>query len=454
MNELMNQQFSTQAVRKKGKMGLINNVDLIIFAFSSVFFSRIIIITIRAPSFLNLLHFIIVPFVLGVVLFTARTREYRQIKLAQSLLLALFILFMVTVASALLNDAGLINAIVSFMILAEPFMLLLAIISTPMTAASVKKLWNFLLGSAFVNFILAAFQKPMIESGRLNGHGLNGTDGCGGVFYPTGAGNYVSCSLSIVFALYFFTSGKDKPLWMRFAAIVAALWQLLFSDSKQILLVLLIGWLLLIISNFQDIGKSLQFLSGLALFAVMFFWAAENIEVFSTYLVWVRPELYGSDGVAWYSKFAGIRGVISYYQSPLNWFLGLGPGHTVSRLGGWFLRDYRSLLEPLGSTIHPLSAEMMTFLTTFWLATSSSLFSPIFSWAGIWGDLGLLGLAAYLYLDFLVWRYLCTDQFLKFIALSTVCLGLIFTQMEEPGYMLSIAMMIGISWQHSRQLHL
>jgi hypothetical protein len=78
------------------------------------------------------------------------------------------------------------------------------------------------------------------------------------------------------------------------------------------------------------------------------------------------------------------------------------------------------------------------------------MFSPLFGWAGIWGDLGLLGLAVYLYLGFVVWRYLCTDNLSQFFLLSIAVFGLIFSQMEEPGYMLSITFMIGLQWHYNR----
>lgn len=77
------------------------------------------------------------------------------------------------------------------------------------------------------------------------------------------------------------------------------------------------------------------------------------------------------------------------------------------------------------------------------------MFSPLFGWAGIWGNLGFLGLAAYLYLSFLVWRKLCLDDFSKFLLLSVFAFGLIFSQMEEPGYMLFVATIIGLQWQEN-----
>lgn len=436
--------------KKPKKKGWIDNTSLIILAFSVVFYSRIFCAITHAPSIFNLAHFAVVPFVLGVVLFTSRAKDRKQINIAYSFVLGLLIFLVAVLASALWNNTGLINAIVSFMMLCEPFIFLLSIVCIPMSAESITRIKKWLMWSVLINFVLAAAQKPLIEAGKLYAKGLNGTDGCGGVFFPTGAGNYVSASVSIAFALYFFTNEKSFPLWMRIGAVIAAFWQILFSDSKQLLLAYLVAWILLILVNSKDFGKTIKFLSAITFFGYGFLWCVQNLEAFAGFTAWARPELYGSDGQAWYAKFYSVHSILSHYQSYLNWLFGLGPGHTVSRLGVWFLRDYWFILGPLGATTNPISQEAMDFVNSFWLCYSSSLFSPIFGWAGIWGDLGLLGVGAYLFLWYLTWQHFGLDDSLKVTLLTVLVMGFIFTQMEEPGFMLSIAFILGLAWQEQR----
>ena len=437
--------------KKPNKKGFIDNISLIILAFSVVFYSRIFCAITRAPSILNLAHFVVVPFVLGVILFTSRSKDHKQIAIAYSFLLGIFIFLVAVLASALWNNTGLINAIVSFMMLCEPFIFLLSITCIPMSAKSVTRIKNWLIWSVLINFVLAAVQKPLIDAGKLYAHGFNSTDGCGGVFFVSGAGNYVSASVSVVFALYFFTNEKTFPLWMRIVAIIAAFWQILFSDSKQIVLAYLIAWVLLILVNSKDFGKTIKLLSAIAIFGFGFLWCVQNLEAFAAFTSWARPELYGQDGYAWYTKFYSVRSILSHYQSPLDWLFGLGPGHTVSRLGVWFLRDYWSILGPLGATTNPISQEAMEFCGNSWLCSGSTFFMPIFGWAGIWGDLGLLGVGAYLFLCYLAWQHFRLNDSLKVTLLAVFVMGFIFTQMEEPGFMLSIAFILGLAWQE-RQL--
>jgi hypothetical protein len=429
----------------KGK-GYVKNSALAILTFCSVFYARIVATTIRF-SLLNLFHFVLVPAMCAFALSTTRITDPKQIALCFAYLRGLTILFGVTLASALLNQAGLINAIASFMMLGEPFMFLLAMTCIPVTSQIFTKMRNLLYWSVLINFVLASVQKPLIDAGKLNAQGLNGTDGCGGVFFVSVAGGYVSASVSIVFALYLLTSDRTKPLWLRIGVALAALWQLLYSDSKQLLLAYGVAWLLLVLLNSKDIVKTLKLAIGLAIIIFIGVWCATNLEEFKAYTAWARPELYGSDGDAWYAKFYSIHIILARYQSPLNWWLGLGPGHTVSRLGGWFIRDYAAILGPLGSTTTTVGQQTTEFSQSFWLTGGSTMFSPFWGWVGIWGDLGVLGLGAYLYLGYLTWRHFGWNDILKVNILNVFVLGFIFTQMEEPGYMIFMAFMFGLSWQ-------
>lgn len=433
---------------KKQKLS-ISNTNLIIFAFATVFYGRIFCTVTSAPSILSHAHFAVIPLVLLTVLLTAPIKDRQQIKLVYSLLAGLFIFFVAILASAFWNKSGFINAVVSFMMLGEPIMFLLAIICIPMSGESLKKVKKWLTWSVVINFLLAAVQKPLIDMGLLYAEGFNGTDGCGGVFFVSGAGNYVSASVSLAFAICFFVTEKKVALWLRIIALLTAFWHILFSDSKQLVFAYLVAWLLLVVVNSQDLRETIKLLLGVITVGLTFYWCVQNIEIFRAYQSWARPELYQADGEVWYAKFYSVRAILSEFQSPLDWLFGLGPGYTVSRLGAWFLNDYWSILGSLGATKSSIGPEARVFIKDFWLTSGSSMFSPIFGWAGIWGDLGLLGLGSYLFLANLVWQNFSLNNAIKITLLCVLVLGFIFTQMEEPGYMLSIAMIIGLSWQEN-----
>lgn len=417
------------------------------FAFASAFFPRIIE-AVGFPSLINFLHFITVPFTLIIALTKTTTKQIKQIVIAKKLLIGLFLFLLTVITSGLINTAGAINVIVDYLLLAEPFMFLLAVIAIPMSIAKVKFFRQFLLVCASLNMVLALIQKPLIDSGHLYADGFDGTDGAQGVFFVSGAGNYVSTSVSIKFALYYLFFYKESPLWLRLVWLAIAFVQLIISDSKQILICSGLAFIILTFINFQDLRKILGYLLTLVILLVIFSWCVENLEAFHAFSNGMEKfSEWGPGGAAREIKTAPFRIAVSYYESILNWLFGLGPGHTYGRLGAWFLKDYSNLFIPLQATTHPATNETWTAYYQSWIALESTLYHPFFGWAGIWGDLGLVGLGAYLYLAYLVWHNVCLDELSKFFMLVVFAVGLIFTQMEEPGYMLFTAMLIGLRWQ-------
>ena len=435
---------------KQNKPYILKSSTLLIIAFATVFFPRVIN-SVGFPAVINFVHFAIVPFACIIAVFQTRTKNRNQISISKALMSGLIVLLGVMTASALFNTAGAINIILGFFLLAEPFMFLLGIICIPMNQASFERFRRWLIGFSFFHIFLALIQKVLLDLGIMHITTMSvPEDNIQGVFYLSGSGHVVGSSVSISFGLYYLLSNKNSPLWIRILVFFAAFLQLLFADAKQVLLVSLVSWMLLIILSVKDIKKTIQYIVIAIITCSILVWCVQNVELFSAFNTWVRPEIYGSDGEATLLKTASIRIILSYFKSPLNWLLGLGPGHTVGRLGGWMLPGYGNLLNPLGATIHPVSQQAWDAVDASWLGTSSSMFSPFFGWAGIWGNIGFLGLAAYLYLAFIVWCRLCHDNFSKFLMLNVFVHGLIFSQMEEPGYMLFVAALIALQWQERR----
>lgn len=439
--------------KPKPKKGFYKGTTLAIAAFSTGFYSRIFCSITRAPSALNHLHFLAVPFSTAVILATAKPKDRQQIAIVQMLLVGLMGLFTVMIASALLNDAGLINAVLSFMILGGPFMLLASVVCLPMSTESFEKFRQWMIRSSFANMILAFIQWPLLKFRKISAGGLDETDGMAGVFFVSGAGNYVSSTVSLYFAFYYLLFAKEAPQWLRSLTVLGALLQLQLSDSKQILFALFLGLGLVVLLNVKNPAKTLMYVIGLVLLVFIFLWCVENVELnflaaFKNYIN--KDGAWGPNGEAPRIKPIAFKIVVNYFESPLNWLLGLGPGHTVGRLGGWLLKENWALLGPLGATRHPASEAVLYEYYHSWLALESTMFCPMFGWAGIWGDLGFIGLGAYLFLASIVWRYLCFDNFSRFLMMSTAMLGFIFTQMEEPGHMLYTASLIGLHWHERR----
>jgi len=356
--------------------------------------------------------------------------------------------------SALLNEAGEINVILSFLLLGEPFLLLLSLISLPMSLSISEKLNTWLVRLGFLNLFLALAQYVLFFILGRHPTGNGNPDYIQGVFYHSGAGHVVSTSVSMSFALYYFVSAKNQSLLLRLGVILAAIFQMLVSDAKQVLSVFLVAGFLLILTKIKNLVEFVKYLFLGVLAGFILWWCVENILLFEAFKTWARPEIYGTNGEATLLKTASIRIIIAHFHSSLNWILGLGPGHTVGRLGGWMIRSYWNLLAPLGVTYNSVSDEVWQRVGESWLGDQSSMFSPLFGWAGIWGDFGFLGLGIYLLLAYLVWHYLCLDDLSRFFLFSIFVFGWIFSQMEEPGYMLFMAFVIGVRWRQCFYSHI
>lgn len=437
--------MNLQYVSQKKNKGYIQLSHLLMFGFCLVFYSRVLTL-LKFPSIINLLHLGLIPYICVFIVLKTRTKSKSQIAVSKALILGLALLLTTMIASALLNSAGIINIVVDFILLGEPFMMLLAFVSIPMSATKIAQLRSLLIYSGFINTLFAFIQRYVFNLQVRPGL----SDNIKGVFIAQGAGHVIGASVALTFGLFYFITAKTVPIWMRAVVVLATVWHMLLADAKQVLLSFLVGGSLLLLTKLKNAGEALKYLSATLVIAIVILWCIQNVPAFHAFNTWIRPEIYGPEGEATKLKLAAIRIVPSYYHSFLNSWLGLGPGHTVGRLGGWMLREYNDLLAPLGSTVHPASNAVWQATAQSWLGNQSSIFSPLFGWAGIWGDLGFVGLGAYLYLWFLVWRYICVDDFSKFLVLCVFAFGLVFSQMEEPGYMLFVVSLIGLRWQEHR----
>jgi hypothetical protein len=435
----------SKANRKRRNIYLSTSTAIVI-AFASVFFSRVLD-SLGAPSVINFAHFAVVPFALGVALTKNKITDLHQRTIIYSIISCLLIFFTVILISAVLNNAGEINAILSFLLWGEPFLILVAVLCLPSNRELIDRLQRWLLYSFVFHTLLALIQNYILRLYENSG----GPDNIQGVFYNSGAGHVVGASVALTFGIYWFVAGTRYPLWLRGAFGLATFWHMLLADAKQVLLSLMVGGVLLLLTKFKNLTQALKYIALTVLFGLALQWCIANLAAFDGFTTWMRPEIYGPQGEATLLKTASFRIIPTFYESNLNWLFGLGPGHTVDRLGGWMWREYWQLFGPLGATTHPASSSIWQAVGASWLGNQSSMFSPLFGWAAIWGDLGVVGLIAYSGLCVVVYLMVCIDDISKFMLFSVFAVGWVFSQMQEPGYMLTIAVLIGLNW-HSHQL--
>ena len=437
--------FETSFQRKKREEHCLKISVLIAIAFGSVFFSRMLD-TLGAPSMINFAHFALVPLATGVALVKSRIRDREQRSIVYAILSWLIVFIIIILVSTLINGAAVINAILAALLWVEPFLLIVAVLCLPSQSTLINRLQKWMVYAFVFHTSLAFVQQYVLHLYRLPGM----EDNIQGVFYRSGAGHVVGASVALDFGIYWFFTGKQYPLWMRGVFLLAAFWQMIISDAKQVLLYVLAGGVLLLFSKLKSLVETIKYLSAGAVIGITLHWCIENLAAFRPFKTWMRPEIYGPDGEATLLKTSVLRIVPTFYESTWNWLFGLGPGHTVDRLGGWMLREYWHLLGPLGATTHPATSAVWTATGDSWLGDQSSMFSPLFGWAGVWGDFGLIGLVSFLGLCIVVYYKLCTNDVSKYLIFSALFVGLIFSQLQEPGYTMTIALLISFSWHETK----
>ncbi|MBW4509584.1 MAG: hypothetical protein KME64_24170 [Scytonematopsis contorta HA4267-MV1] len=435
--------MNTRIILPQKRKGYILLSSLLLFSFYTAFYPRVVT-AVGIPDILNFLHLILVPFACVLTLTKTRLKDRRQILVAKELIFALFLFFTVVVASGYINKAGIINIFFDFILFCEHFLLLLTIISIGLSPEKLRNFRAHIIIAGIINSFFAYFQFYVL---RLQTLGAAGADNIKGVFIGQGAGHVVGASVALTFGLFYLLVAKTVPFWIRLVVFLVTFWHMNMADAKQVILVLGLAWIVLLLSKVQNIGKFLQYFIPAVVVGVAFYWATQNLPEFRAFNIWIRPEIYGPNGEATLLKTSVFRIVPTYYQSFLNPLFGLGPGHTIGRLGGWMLREYNELLVPLGASIHPASNAIWDAVRVSWLGDQSSMFSPMFGWAAIWGDLGFVGLVSFTYIWSIVWRKLCVDDISKYLVVCIFLFGLVFSQMEEPGYMLYVAAIIGIQYQ-------
>lgn len=409
--------------------GIITRSSIIVLFLASAMFPRVLS-ALRFPSVVNFLHF---GFALALFVWVIPLIRSR---IAVQLLVGLLILLAISTSSALLNKAGLINVLLNFLMLAEPFILLIAITSIKLPQDSIKKLQKWIFLFIYIHLVFVYCQKFLLKAPT--------NDDVKGIFLNMGAGHHVGGDVALTFGFYFLLSSGVRSIWLRVFVFILCLGNIVLADVKQVVIAFLVSWFILIVTQLKEIWKAIMYL------IIAIPTTLGVLKIVNTMYAGIR---YISDmevvTEAFQYKLSVFSIITSFYKSDLNWLFGLGPGHTISRLG-WLMKDYIQFLKPLGVTGTPVFQTVWVAQESYYWSnsiTGSSMYSLLFSWAGIWGDLGFLGLGVYLYLWFLVWRYICVDKLSKFFLITMFVAGLIFSWMEEPAFMLFVVSLIGLQWQ-------
>ncbi|HEX6938025.1 MAG TPA: hypothetical protein VF158_01340 [Longimicrobiales bacterium] len=401
-------------------------------AVCAVVLSRVLV-EFGAPGLVNHVHF-------GMALAAAArgvvSREPWS-PLARRLALAAGGLLVVAFLSGVANGTGLLEPGLSWLLLMEPFLVAFGVVRDPPAPPTRRRIGHLLVGLLVLQLPFAIW--------KFRQFGVS--DAVRGTFLDQGAGAHVMGAMALVSAAGAVLTGHVRG--RAWAAVVIALALLLsvLADAKQALG--MFGVAVAAAGVLDSPRRWPRYAAGLA--------AAVGIISFAqsynpTLQQFTDRELL-EKGLR--AKFSVIPLIASHFETPVDWLLGAGPGRTVSRVALMALPEYRSE----GTSGVPFDLPASTISRQIWYANEigelsgaggSSAWSLISSWVGIWGDLGLFGLALYALAGLGLWRAARPlgsgpAHAVRITLLFAAGLGVVFSYLEEPGMMLVAAAWIGLA---------
>ncbi|MGE5612388.1 MAG: hypothetical protein ACM359_24285 [Bacillota bacterium] len=398
-----------------------------LLALAAATMSRVIVAA-GLPAAMNFLHF---PLIVGAAILVIPRSHTRE---ASAMLAGIATLCATMAGSALINGAGVINVVLDLVLLGEPILLLMLIAGVPWPVEKIDQLRRWILRLLWVHVLMAWYQWLVL--------GLR-SDDVKGVFLHQIGGHHVGGGIALIGAIYFAIDWPGRSRWARCLFVFAAASVTILADAKQVIAVTLAALLVLAACGCRHIGRAVRYLLLACSATAVLVVAA--MTVFPALGTWTDPETIWEGLTHKVSVFSIIH---QHHENLWQNLLGLGPGHTIGRLG-WMLPDYFDVLGPLGATTSRVTQIIRDANEGHWLSAEggSSMWSLLFSWAGLWGDLGLLGTGAYGLLCVWVWRHICKTDLSRFVLLNLLGLGCVYAWLEEPAYALLVAALIGVRYR-------
>lgn len=413
----------------------------IALAVAAPWVSRLLTVAGPAPRVLDFASF---PLVL--VAFTLASLRYlqqrRRITTAQRRILQwLLVAAGVMAVSWAFNDLNEpLRLVAAWVLELEPFLLLGAIILTPMTQRQRRML---LVVTATMLCGQLLFSLAQIASGQVG-------DQVKGTLLAAGAGHHVSAGgLALGFCVLA-TQRVPKALVAVFGAL--ALFVIVVADAKQVLFVLPLALLVLGMSGRKHkTGASLfgGVLLGASMAAASVY-ALINYQASSTAFTFIDRSTTQDTG-----KVAVAQALwTDVTSSPSAALFGLGPGESVSRLAFLTTEDQLKAGSPVGLLGLHVSrgADHYDHVAYGGAHIGHSSFTGALSSAmGIFGDYGIAGALAFgaLITAVLVALLRKTDRRLRASALAgwamLLPLAVVFGWLEQPPFVLPVMVLTGLA---------
>ncbi len=390
-----------------------------------------------APSAANFLDYPIVVVAFAVAVWRRRSRPDGWMLCAAGLAVAC------VVTSAVASHAGPMRAALDALVFAEPWLLAAAIVLDPPPPESRRRLLAGVVFAGAVEAVVALVQ--VVDAGSVGDSARGTLVGNATASHLVGGIGLVAGATAVMLGLTTGCRAWRRAGWLAAGAVLAA--TPLLTDAKQVYLVAPLAVLVALPARRWwrrlRVRTLALLLIGLAVVGVGAFRAVDWYNAHESSDAFLHVFFSSRSG-----KVISAKAIARDMSAePGRWVVGLGPGETVSRVallskGGYVRAD--SAISRLGFVASPLTREILGKTLNQDLQ-KSSLLSGWGSDLGLWGDFGVLG--ALLYLGGCVWVAAAARgpyRFLvRFLVPLSLLLGFIDSWLEQPSYILVIALVVG-----------
>lgn len=407
----------------KSNINLINAISIIIFF---IFFSRISV-SLGLPEIINHVHYLLVC-IFFFYFFSKREKNIIN------LLLLIFILNLFL--SGIFNSSSISNSLIYLFITLEPFLIYLIFCNSNFNSTEIKYIKKIIYLIGFLNLFFCYYQYLFI--------GLK-HDSLKGIFLNLGAGHHITGFVSTLIALMIYYNPITKIKIINYLIILLLLSINIIADAKQIFLTF--GLAILIFNLFLILNEKKILLFFKILLSSLFFLLC--IYVMYQYTSFLDPYLRTrtpSEFInGFFTKFAVIEIINSYFSSIIDFFIGLGPGNTTSRLARMIpFYEHYSILNLSSSNItnEVFYVQQSNPITN--TTTGSSLFNLFFFWGGLYGDTGIIGIVIYVLLWLKIFKEAKFDSISIILIILVFVKGFAFDWPEEPVFTTLVVLLIAI----------
>jgi hypothetical protein len=404
---------------------LVSLDTLILVTLAMVMLGRVLV-ALGAPSVVNYVHFGLTLAAVTRAVVDRRTWPVLPRQLAMGAGAAL----VVSLLSSFFNGDNLLRGVLGWTILYEPFLLLIAASRAGAGSLEGRRRFGLMLT------VLALIQVPFclfqfVEYGA--GDPVQGT------LVGAGAGAHVMGAVATVAALFLFVEPAISRRAVRIALACALLFLVVLGDAKTVLALLVATMVLYAILNSPR--KWPHYIVGAALVAGL---AYLGRDIDPQLQLLFERDVY-QQGLS--QKATIVPLIRAQFDGPTDPLFGIGPANTVSRAALILQPNYgnadfltrRLGLEPSRFAIRLRELDESAYFSNG--VTGSSAWSTLFSWAGVWGDTGLVGILVYVGVWGTLWRWaakLPPDQkrAVQLSMLLLAALGVVSSYLEEPSLML------------------